>query len=83
MTEKEFDQLTTDQKAALSEIQYQVKTFQGGTETIVKFKVHDKQRAIEIMNKMLGFNTANELIIDDKREITNNLFPDTDEITED
>ena len=56
MTEKDFDELTLDQKAALSEIQYTTKTFQGGEENIVKFKVHDKQKAIEIINKMLGYN---------------------------
>jgi len=57
MTEKDFDELTEDQKAALSEIQYSSKTFPGGEENIVKFKLHDKQKAIEGLNKMLGFNS--------------------------
>lgn len=60
LKQKEFEELTNDQKAALSEIQYTTKTFNGGEENIVKFKVHDKQRAIEIMNKMLGFNAADK-----------------------
>lgn len=72
LTQKEFEELTSDQKAALSEIQYTTKTFQGGEENIVKFKVHDKQRAIEIMNKMLGYNAADKSEI----EITENMTED-------
>ena len=61
MTEKDFKTLTEDQKAALSEIQYTTTTTEYGTNEIVKFKVHDKQRAIEIMNKMLGWNSPEKL----------------------
>ncbi len=57
MTEREFDELSEDTKAALSEIQYTEKSHEKfGTERIVKFKLHDKQKAIESLNKMLGFN---------------------------
>lgn len=57
MSEKDFDELTEDQKAALSEIKYVEKEVgQGRIEKVVLFKVHDKQRAIEGLNKMLGFN---------------------------
>ena len=57
MTEREFDKLDEDTKAALSEIQYTEKiSDKYGTERIVKFKLHDKQKAIESLNKMLGFN---------------------------
>lgn len=68
MTEKDFDELTDDQKSVLSEIQHTTKVFEGGQETIVKFKLHDKQRAIEIMNKMLGFNATDKLDITSKGE---------------
>jgi phage terminase small subunit len=56
MTEKQFDDLDEDTKAALSEIQYQEKSTKDGVERIVKFKLHDKLRSIETLNKMLGFN---------------------------
>ena len=60
MTEKEFEELTLDQKAALSEIQHTTKTFDGGSEKIVKFRLHDKQKAIDGLNKMLGFNAPDK-----------------------
>jgi len=56
MTEKDFNQLTDEQKGSLSEIVYESRITKEGTNTIVKFKVHDKLKAIEVMNKMLGFN---------------------------
>jgi len=61
MTEKNFDELTDDEKAALSEIQHTTTKTEFTTTKIVKFKVHDKQRAIEIMNKMLGFNSPEKV----------------------
>lgn len=61
MTEKEFDNLSEEQLACISDIQYQTKTTGETTETIVKFKLHDKQKAIEILNKMLGFNESDKL----------------------
>ena len=63
MTEKEFNDLTEEQLACISDIQYQTRTTGETTETIVKFKLHDKQRAIEILNKMLGFNESDKLDI--------------------
>lgn len=63
MTEKEFNSLTEEQLACISDIQYQTKTTGENTETIVRFKLHDKQKAIEILNKMLGFNDSDKLDI--------------------
>lgn len=60
MTEKDFDQLSEDTKAALSEIQYTKRPTVNGMELIVKFKVHDKLKAIEAINKMLGYNAAEQ-----------------------
>lgn len=68
MTEKEFDSLSEEQLSCISDVQYQTKTTGGTTETIVKFKLHDKQRAIENLNKMLGFNAPEEI----KQEVTQN-----------
>lgn len=69
MTEREFSELTEDQKACFSEITHQTKTFEGSTEEIVKFKLHDKQRAIEILNKMLGFNSVDKIDINSKEDV--------------
>lgn len=56
MTEKNFNELSEDEKACLSEIIHTTKSFEGSTESIVKFKLYDKIKAIETINKMLGFN---------------------------
>ena len=61
MTERAFDDLSEEQKAALSEIVYTDKTYGENKERVVKFKVHDKMRAIELMNKMLGYDAATRL----------------------
>ena len=58
MTEKEFSDLTDDEKSCLSEIVHTTKTFENSTEKIVKFKLYDKIKAIEVINKMLGLNEA-------------------------
>jgi len=81
MTELDFNKLTEDQKAALAEIQYIDKETQHGSERIVKFKLHDKHKALESLNKMLGFNSAEKLEVNDKRKNINDVFPSTDEIT--
>ena len=68
MTEKDFEEITEDQKAALSEIQYIDKETQFGNEKIVKFKLHDKQKAIDTLNKMLGFDAATKVDVTSKGE---------------
>ena len=56
MTQKEFKELTPDQKACISEISYVERTTKFGNETIVKFKLYDKIQAIKELNNMLGHN---------------------------
>lgn len=57
LTLEEFDNLTEEQKAAIAEISTTETTFgEDGKKTSIKFKLHDKQKAIEMLNKMLGFN---------------------------
>lgn len=57
LTEKEFDELSDDEKACISEIQTSVrsggKEGQEWTETVIKFKLHSKLDAIDKLNKML------------------------------
>ena len=73
MTEKKFDELTEDVKAALSEINYVERSTEYGTETIVKFKVHDKIKAITEINKMLGFNSAEKVDVTTKGDKINTI----------
>lgn len=75
---KAFEELTDEQKDCISEIYTRTKKVPisvvdpdtGGTVEIdteveeVRIKLYDKQKAIEAMNKMLGFNAP------DKKEIT-------------
>lgn len=67
MTLEEFEELTEEQKACISEIQVTTRNLQdkdgnytGFLET-VKFKLHDKQKAIEILNKMNGWNAPEKI----------------------
>lgn len=67
VTRKEFEELTPEQKACISEIQTQtkvVRTEDGelDTQEFVKVKLYDKNRALEGLNKMLGYNEPEEQI---------------------
>jgi phage terminase small subunit len=60
---KEFEQLTEDQKACISEITTQVKKYtpkdSPAYETeFVKLKLYDKQKALDSISKMLGYDAA-------------------------
>lgn len=56
-TEKEFEELTPDQKACISEITSITRSYgkgdNKGTERTIKFKLHSKLDAIDKLNKML------------------------------
>jgi len=68
---KEFEELTDDQKAGISEISTQVRTvYEYNPESdkkepirveFVKIKLYDKQKALESINKMLGYNEADKI----------------------
>lgn len=75
MAEKDFNDLTEDQKSCLSEIVHQTKSYKDSTEKIVKFKLHDKQKAIELLNKMLGFNEPDKLDLSSLGESINTPTP--------
>lgn len=71
VTRKDFETLTEQQKACISEIQTQTRTEfkDDGAPPIqvdfVKIKLHDKQRALDSIAKMLGFNAAEKVEIKD------------------
>ena len=51
---KPFNELTDEQKASISQSDYEVITGEGFSNTKNKIKLHDKQRALEALSKHLG-----------------------------
>ena len=69
---KEFDQLTQDQKDCIQEIDTKVirRTDSDGNPLDVEYvriKLYDKMRAVELLNKMLGYNEP------EKFDVSNNI----------
>lgn len=65
---KEFDQLTDEQKACIAEIQTQTRMERNPIEDgepiqvdFVKIKLYDKQKSLDSISKLLGFNAAEKL----------------------
>jgi len=64
---KEFEDLTEDQKSCIAEISTQVRTQRVNDESVdvefVRIKLYDKQKALEAISKMLGYEapTRNEI----------------------
>ena len=59
---KDWNELTEEQKSAISEITQTVTSFgDSGEKKTVKLKLHDKLKAIEMLNRMLGFNAPEKL----------------------
>ena len=70
---KDFEELPEELKACLQEISTQEKTSRIGeaevTTTFIKFKLHDKLKAIEMLNRMFGWNAP------DKTDLTSGGQP--------
>lgn len=66
---KEFDQLTDEQKATISEIHTQTRTVfeKNGDQVIpievefVRIKLYDKQKSLDSISRMLGFDAAEKI----------------------
>jgi phage terminase small subunit len=66
---KEFESLTDDQKSCIAEIDTKIQKKNIGTSEepqivaveYVKIKLHDKQRAIEGLRKMLGYDSPDKI----------------------
>lgn len=68
---KDFETLTEDQKACIAEIDTKVKTeWEYDTDTkerepisveYVRIKLYDKQKALDAISKMLGYDAASEI----------------------
>lgn len=69
MERKEFDELTDSQKACIAEIQTQLKTSRDSSGHLteneyVKIKLFDKNKALESINKMLGYNEPERIALE-------------------
>lgn len=59
---KEFEELTDEQKASIAEVSSRSRKLKDGTVfKEVKLKLHDKSKALENINKMLGYNEAEKV----------------------
>lgn len=57
MTKKEFESLSDEELSCISEIRTEtVNIDEHVSKEVVKFKLHDKQRALENLSKLLGYN---------------------------
>ena len=72
-TLKPFEELTDAQKAAISELYTEAVSINEGAATLTKrkIKLHSKVQAIDLLNKMLGFNAA------EKRELSGEIKTNT------
>lgn len=61
-----FEELTEEQKAAIESIETKSEISQDGEKTLqfVKIRLYSKIKAIDLMNKMLGFNAPKEIKMD-------------------
>lgn len=73
---KAFENLTEEQKASIEEISTQIKTSRNSDGTLeeneyVKIKLYSKQKSLDSLNKMLGYNEAEKIqhIIPEKQVI--------------
>ena len=69
ITRKEFEELTDEEKACIQEISTKVQTLYSekepiGEEVWVKVKLYDKQKSLESISKLLGYDSPSRLEID-------------------
>jgi phage terminase small subunit len=69
MERKDFEELTEDQKACIQEIDTKVVQDKEGTTVYFKIKLYDKQKSLEAIRKMLGYNEEKALV---NVEVNNN-----------
>lgn len=74
ITRKAFEDLTEDQKSCIASIETQLKTSRGVDGTLeenefIKIKLYDKQKALDSITKMLGFDSAQKIAIQTTNEV--------------
>lgn len=78
ITRKKFESLTNEQRACIAEISTQLKTTRNEDGTLseneyVKIKLYDKQKSLDAISKMLGYNEPDK--IEHSGELQNLLLP--------
>ncbi len=75
---KEFEELTNEEKACIAEISTQVRTQKINEELVdiefIKIKLYDKQKALDSIGKMLGYNEPDNINVNLKDKITGITF---------
>ncbi|MCK4814439.1 terminase small subunit, partial [bacterium] len=57
LTQREFNELTDEEMACIAEVKKEVITIDDNvSKEVLKIKLHDKQRALENLSKLLGYN---------------------------
>ena len=73
ITRKEFEDLTDDQKSCIASIETQIKRIVNDFEAFdiefIKVKLYDKQKALDSITKMLGFDSAQKIAIQTTNEV--------------
>src|SRR5690606_28947089 len=81
---KDWRELTDEQKAIISEIVTIEKVDRLGNHiTILKYKLYDKRAAIEIINKMLGYNAPEKSIQEHANPVQINVKLNAEDIESD
>jgi len=81
ITRTEFEQLTDEQKEVIQEIDTKVKTRRvpGKKTTVtvefVRIKLFDKQKALDAVARMLGYNEPDKLALIADKKAVENFFP--------
>lgn len=84
---KAFEALSDEQRACIAEIQTQTRQFtefvgeepKAVTVEFVKIKLYDKQKALDSISKMLGFDAPSKYEINDQRKAVGDVFGVLDE----
>jgi len=78
ITRVEFEKLTDEQKSCISEISTQTRFEKGANEETmqvdyVKIRLYDKQKALDSITRMMGYNVAEKMDVTSKGESVNKI----------
>lgn len=71
----DFDNLTPAQKACIQEIDSKTITKKGKTTHYVKIKLYDRQKSMDAITKLLGYDEPDRLEINGNKELISAMFP--------
>jgi phage terminase small subunit len=74
VTRKKFDSLTPEQKACIQSIETNEK------QRMIRIRLYDKQKALDSISKLMGYDAPAKIEIEDKRKSLSDLFPEENEL---